>query len=143
MKKRAYKNLAIILSIITLINITPVSILASETEDVEEMGAIGESGGYLVANKSALQTLQAEKKFSSKTGHGFAAERGNNLIDVYHGKNATVVGDDNIKNGADRLIINRDGSKIWIQDKYYQTAGESINACFDDNTGMFRYYDAD
>ena len=143
MKKRLYKLLAITLSLITLLNITSVSILASETvKTVDEAEPIGEIGGYLVANKSAIQTLQAEKKFSSRTGHGFAAERGNNLIDVYHGKNASVVGDDNIKNGADRLIINRDGTKLWIQDKYYQTASESINACFDD-TGMFRYYDAD
>ena len=73
----------------------------------------------------------------------FAAERANNLIDIYHGKDAVIVGDNNAKNGADRLVLNKDGTKVWIQDKYYKSATDSVNACFDDETGLFRYFDAD
>ena len=136
--------IAIALTIITVAGCLPINVFAAQKENQaqEQKSIIGETGGYLVANKSALQKMRTEAKFTSQTGHGFAAERGNNLIDIYHGKKATVVGDDNVKNGADRRIVNRDGSKVWIQDKYYKTATDSINACFDD-TGMFRYFDAD
>lgn len=143
MKKSLFKIFVITLGIITLLNTTSITILASEIEETKEIQSIAESSGYLIANKSAIQTLQAEKKFSSRTGHGFAAERGNNLVDVYHGKNAMIVGDNNVKDGADRLIINRDGSEVWIQDKYYKSATESIEACFNKEDGMFRYLDAD
>ena len=80
-------------------------------------------------------------KFSSPTGHGFAAERGNNLIDVLKGNRAIVIGDNNAKNGADRIIINRKGT-ILIQDKYYEDPVRAINECFDSETGLLRYVDA-
>lgn len=75
--------------------------------------------------------MENERLFSNPTGHGFAAEQANNLVDRLHGKNATVVGGDNAKNGADRKILNRYGSPIWIQDKYYSTASNTVNAAFD------------
>lgn len=57
------------------------------------------------------------------------------------GNNATIAGDDNVKNGADRKIINRDGSVTLIQDKYYADVSKGIDACFED--GVFRYVDGD
>lgn len=90
-------------------------------------------------NNTVVEILD-QSKFRAHQGHGFAAERGNNLADKIKGKNTSVVGDNNVKNGADRLIINRDGTKIWIQDKYYKTAKAGIDACFDD-LGNFRYID--
>ncbi len=93
-----------------------------------------------VNTKTALDVLE-QRKFTANQGHAFAAERGNNLIDRIKGTNATVVGDNNIKNGPDRLIINRSGTKIWIQDKYYRTANAGIAACFEN--GKFRYLDGD
>ena len=38
------------------------------------------------------------------------------------------------------MIINRDGSITWIQDKYYSSASKSVNAAFDD-ADQYRYLD--
>lgn len=92
-------------------------------------------------DKTVVDIIE-QSKFRAHQGHGFAAERGNNLADKIKGKNTIVVGDNNVKNGPDRLIINRDGTNILIQDKYYQTAKAGIDACFD-NSGKFRYIDGD
>ncbi|MCI3203853.1 hypothetical protein DBA20_02610 [Pandoraea capi] len=71
-------------------------------------------------------------------GHGFAAEKANNMHDRLTGKSAKIVGDDNAKNGADRIV---DGQKL--QTKYCSTGARSIGAAFDNKTdGNFRYYDA-
>lgn len=107
----------------------------------ENIYSIGEIDGYLAGNAITTENLFAEYKFSQPGGHGFAAERGNNLIDKISGVNATVVGDNNVANGPDRKIINRDGSIIWIQDKYYRSASESVGAAFDETTGLYRYID--
>lgn len=114
------------------------------TPDVEEQtNSIGELNGYLAGNIKAVNQFYTDRKFTAVQGHGFAAERGNNLIDTLKGQNAAVVGDNNMKDGADRRIINRDGSITWIQDKYYSTASGSVNAAFDDSSGLYRYLDAD
>lgn len=86
---------------------------------------------------NTVDSLLEQYKFKAAQGHGFAAERGNNLIDQIKGKNAKVVGDNNLKDGPDRMIINRDGSVTYIQDKYYKSASESVNAAFRD--GQYRY----
>ncbi|MBR4570097.1 MAG: hypothetical protein IKO19_05455 [Candidatus Riflebacteria bacterium] len=97
---------------------------------------------YVAASRHTVNDILNQYKFTiSKTGHGFAAERGNNLADKIKGKNTWVVGDNNVKNGPDRLILERNGTKIWIQDKYYSTANAGIDACFDETSGMFRYLD--
>ena len=104
---------------------------------------IGETGGYLASSIKTVNQMETERLFSNPSGHGFAAEQGNNLIDKLHGKNADVVGGDNAKNGADRKILNRDGSITWIQNKYYSTASNTVSAAFDSETGNYRYIDAD
>lgn len=135
------KLIAVMLSICMMGNLFPVQVFASERTD----GAAAEesyfhNGAYTIGNNTTVNRLLEQSKFTARQGHGFAAEIGNNLIDRLKGANATVVGNDNVKNGADRLILGRDGSKIWIQDKYYNTARGSIEACFED--GVFRYLDA-
>lgn len=65
-------------------------------------------------------------------GHGIAAERANHLIDKALFKNASILGDDNTKDGADR-IVNGD----YIQTKYCRTGGECVSECF--TNGKFRY----
>jgi len=100
-----------------------------------------DSGAYVSGNNNTINNLLEQSKFTARQGHAFAAERGNNLVDRLHGKNATVIGDDNVKNGADRKILNRDGSVTLIQDKYYSDAKKGIDACFED--GKFRYLDGD
>ncbi|ELY3543852.1 hypothetical protein SMX40_001683 [Cronobacter turicensis] len=69
-------------------------------------------------------------------GHGFAAEKANHLKDVMTGKDAKIVGGDNAKNGADRLV---DG--IYIQTKYCNSGSKCISECFKD--GTFRYLNTD
>lgn len=108
-----------------------------------DISTLGEIGGYL---QGALQTIEktyAERKFNYVQGHGFAAERANNLSDVLRGEKAVVVGDNNVKNGPDRQILNRDGTTTFIQDKYCATASESLNAAFDSVTGEYRYKQGD
>lgn len=74
--------------------------------------------------------------FNAERGHGFAAERANHLHDVFTGKDATVVGGDNAKNGADRLV---DG--VYIQTKYCRTGSKCVAEAFDE--GGYRYWNSD
>jgi TPR repeat protein len=74
---------------------------------------------------------------SAARGHGFAAEKANHLFDKITGKDAHLVGGDNAKNGADRLV-----NGINIQTKYCATGSKCISECFDDS-GAFRYLNPD
>ena len=110
--------------------------------DMESDGAF--YGVNQSAQKYTINRIFDEEKFTvPMTGHGWAAERGNNLIDnlkgVIKGNHSTVIGDNNAKNGADRVTAFADGSRLLIQTKYYSTASRSISACFDENG--FRYID--
>ena len=86
-------------------------------------------GAYGQVNKSFN-----EERFHATQGHGFAAERANTLYDKLTGHKVQIVGDDNIKNGADRIV---DG--VTIQSKYCQSGNSCINECFD-KQGNFRYW---
>lgn len=77
-------------------------------------------------------------KNNTKTGHGEMAEEALTLIDKINGKNATVIGRTNEKNGADRIV---DG--INIQTKYAASGRKCIEGCFDNSTGTFRYFNPD
>lgn len=83
--------------------------------------------------KENVNTLYDEVKFNGSQGHGFAAERANNLYDKLNFKDAKIEGDNNLKDGADRLV---DG--VSIQSKYCKTGTGCIDACFRD--GKFRYF---
>lgn len=139
--------IAIIIAICLCTCAVPVNALAAdasiEVSTENNTSTFGEIGGYLAGSIKTVNQMETERLFSSPSGHGFAAEQGNNLIDKLHGKNASVVGGDNAKNGADRKIINRDGSVNWIQDKYYSTASKSVEAAFDSETGNYRYIDSE
>lgn len=69
-------------------------------------------------------------------GHGFAAEKANHLKDVLLGKDAKIVGGDNVKNGPDRIV-----NEISIQSKYCSSGSKCIQECFDE--GQFRYWNPD
>ncbi len=76
---------------------------------------------------------------NSKSGHGIMAEEAQTMIDRLRGKSAFVVGRDNAKNGADRLV---DGTRI--QTKFYNSGKGCVAACFDsDNGGTYRYINDD
>ncbi|MCM2971792.1 hypothetical protein [Larsenimonas suaedae] len=89
---------------------------------------VGTAGGV----NSNAQIVSDQLIFNARNGHGFAAEKINHLYDRIRLKDASIVGGDNAKNGADRLV---DGQHI--QTKFYQTGKGCIDACFKD--GTFRY----
>ena len=108
--------------------------------------SIGESGGYLYYSLEATKNLYLERKFTTPKGHGFAAERANNLIDSLTDYNflkyKNEVPDINAVNSPDRKIINRSTKQeLWIQDKYYSNANNTVNSAFDKTSGMYKYYD--
>ena len=95
-----------------------------------------EIAGTTFGNVSNASTISGEVKFGAERGHGFAAERVNHLHDKSMGKDALLVGDDNIKNGADRMV-----NGASIQSKYCSSGSKCIQECFDN--GKFRYFNPD
>lgn len=93
-----------------------------------------------VAAGAAVESSQiaifAEHKSSINTpaGHGEMAEEAITMLDKLHGFDAKVIGRDNAKDGADRQI-----GDIFIQTKYYNSARGSLEACFNPETGQYRY----
>ena len=147
------RMICLLLCISLVVSIFPVQVLAVDESEKTEISverdldeeeqtlSIGELGGYLEGNALTTSNLFAERQFSWAGGTGFAAERGNNLIDKLKGINANVVGDNNATNGPDRKIINRNGSITWIQDKYFPTARGSVEDAFDVTTKLYKYLD--
>lgn len=94
-----------------------------------------EAGGLGIGGFQEVNNQFEEEKFHARQGHGFAAERANTLYDRLTGHDAKIVGDDNAKNGADRIV---DG--VYIQSKYCATGIRCVNECFEnDGKGSFRY----
>ena len=96
--------------------------------------------GITEGNRQTTNRVAGEERFHAAQGHGFAAEQANDQYDKWHGRKGKVVGNDNAKNGPDRVVFERDGSPTFIQDKYYADGKKCIDACFDD--GGFRYMTA-
>jgi hypothetical protein len=95
----------------------------------------GRVAGAAAGAAVSSEITAAQVKFVAQQGHGFAAEQANDQCDRWTGRDAAIVGDDNAKNGADRVV---DG--IQIQSKYCQTGEKCIAACF--SKGRFRYVDS-
>ena len=95
--------------------------------------------GIVWGNRQTVNRVAGEEIFHTPQGHGFAAEQANNQYDNWHGIKGKVIGGDNAKNGADRLVYEKDGTRVYIQSKYYKTGSECISACFENN--KFRYFD--
>lgn len=96
----------------------------------------GNYAGIINSTQMNAAKSSVEEKFHGSRGHGFAAERANNLHDNMTGKNARIVGDDNAKNGADRIV-----NGVQIQSKYCASGSKCIRECFDGN--KFRYRNSD
>jgi hypothetical protein len=94
------------------------------------------ASGTVYGNVSNASTAYGMDKFSTPRGHGFAAERANHLYDKLSGKDARIVGDDNAKHGADRIV---DG--VNIQSKYCSSGSKCIQECFAE--GKFKYINSD
>ena len=134
---------AVICFCIFISNANLIVFASEESDDAREI-TLGEKGGYLAENFSGTKDLNNQIRFTwGDAGKGFAAEQANNLSNVLHGKKAKIVGGDNIRNGPDRMIINRDGSKVLIQTKYHSTASMSVSDAFDNEIGLYKYVDKD
>lgn len=99
-----------------------------------DIGAV--AAGITYGNVSNASTNYGMDKFNTPKGHGFAAERANHIYDKLTGKDAKIVGDDNAKWGADRVVDN-----VNIQSKYCNSGSKCIQECFKD--GKMKYINAD
>ncbi|HOY22917.1 MAG TPA: hypothetical protein PK002_07160 [Cellvibrio sp.] len=105
--------------------------------DVDFLSNCATAGVVMMAG--AQQWNENHKIFAAGgQGHGFAAEKANDMIDKLQGKSAEVVGGNNAKDGADRLVNGR-----LIQTKYCSTGARSVGSAFDGQNGNYRYYDGD
>jgi hypothetical protein len=92
--------------------------------------------GIISGNLQSAENFAENVPFLAARGHGFAAERANHLFDKLSGKDAHIIGGDNAKNGADRLVDN-----VKIQTKFCNGGGKCIAECFEN--GKLRYWDGD
>lgn len=107
-------------------------------EYFSQMAGVGASA-YEIAGNLDYNSRQLYNTNWGGKGHGIAAEEANTMIDRIKGREAEIVGRDNAKNGADRIV---DGQEI--QTKYYQTAAKSVNSGFDNKgDGLYKYYGKD
>lgn len=106
--------------------------------DYKKSLKILKDGGLYTGLAESSSNYADNVVLSSRQGHGFGGEKLNHLYDTLTGKDAEIIGVDNAKNGADRLV---DG--VNIQTKYCATGSRCINECFDDTTKMMRYLNSD
>ncbi|MCH3951831.1 MAG: hypothetical protein LKE33_12995 [Acidaminococcus sp.] len=97
---------------------------------------VGTTAGAFYGSVEGGAHTEALLRFNGHQGHGSAAEQANNLWDTFLGKDAQILGNDNAKNGPDRMV---DGT--LIQTKYCKTAKASVEAAFDPQTKLYRYLD--
>lgn len=119
-------------NVVVDINIYEIGKNVMEKDKKREENTV-ESSGLTYSNVSIGETTYEMNKFHSKQGHGFAAERAEHIHDLYHGEEVQILGDDNAKNGADRLL---NGTEL--QSKYCRSGADCIRECFEN--GKYRYY---
>ncbi len=103
-------------------------------KDLKEKTYANEAAAYQSSVENGAHADRLTRFNSPKGGHGFAAEQANDLIDKLHFKDSKIVGDDNKKDGPDRI-----SEGIQIQTKYYQNAYQSVDHAF--KNGSYRYVD--
>lgn len=94
-------------------------------------------GASVESSEAAIFTEQ-KAAINTPAGHGELAEEAITRLDRLTFHDARIVGRDNAKDGADRLV---DG--VFIQTKYYNSARGSLEASFNPQTGNYRYINAD
>lgn len=92
--------------------------------------------GIIAGDLQSAENFADNVILNAERGHGFAAEKANHMYDTLTGKDAKIIGGDNAKNGADRLV---DG--VQIQTKFCNGGGKCISECFDGDN--FRYWNSD
>lgn len=106
------------------------------TKNSEQLTQFSEISGTVAGNLGSAVNYADNVVMGGTRGHGFAAEKANHLYDKLSGKDAQLVGGDNAKNGADRLVNGKQ-----IQTKFCNGGGKCISECFEGNN--FRYWNAD
>lgn len=144
-EKNSVYQLVNIIKTLVSVNVNYLTVLISKLNDpsiicdfkIDTSLSISEIIGITLGDIKAAQYLVDDvDRFVTPRGHGFAAEQMNDYWDKLHGKKATVVGGNNEKNGADRVV---DG--IEIQTKYCNNGSKCVSECFED--GKFRYIGSD
>ena len=110
-------------------------------EDAAKYGS-GAVASQSIANQVAGQEILATAP--GKAGYGGEAANIQNqtIQSIGSGDKVIHTGANNAPNGPDYIIASKNGDiieSVQIQTKYYSTAGQSISACFDQESGMFRY----
>jgi hypothetical protein len=93
--------------------------------------------GHAIGMQGSSGNYADNVVFRAERGHGFAAEKANHMADTWAGKDAHLIGGNNAKNGADRLV---DGQ--LLQTKYCASGAKCIAETIDKDTGLFRYFDS-
>lgn len=108
-----------------------------KVDGINDEVPLGQTMSWLDSSLESAAHADRLNRFQARQGHGYAAEQVNDGIDTLFGRNARILGDDNAKNGADRMV---DGQ--FIQTKYCQDARTSVNAGFENGgQGSYRYLD--
>lgn len=108
-----------------------------KVDGINDEVPLGQTMSGLDSSLESAAHADRLNRFQARQGHGYAAEQVNDGIDTLFGRNARILGDDNAKNGADRMV---DGQ--FIQTKYCQDARTSVNAGFENGgQGSYRYLD--
>lgn len=102
-----------------------------------EREMLADNTGHATGMQDSAAIYADNVVFGSRQGHGFAFEKANHEADKWAGKDAHLVGGNNAKNGADRLV---DGQ--LIQSKCCSSGSKCIAETFDKDTGLFRYLDS-
>jgi hypothetical protein len=117
------------------------AIFEEKTEYSKSVGisaSIPVGGSVIAAQQTITGANRLNPEASGNPGaHGIAAEQANTIDDILQGRNARVVGDDNAKNGPDRIV-----NGVRIQTKYWKTGWESVDDCFSldsSGNGSFKY----
>ncbi|MGF6092341.1 hypothetical protein [Pseudomonas sp. 18173] len=121
------------------------STICAETEQVclsvrdkpqEEFLADAAANGFVLMATGSAWDANHKLFAAGGQGHGFAAEKANHRVDRMMGRNAEILGDNNAKNGADRLVQGQ-----MIQTKYCATGARSVGAAFNGQQGDYKYFD--
>lgn len=111
-------------------------ILSLSLDSINDENVQDYISGVVYSNVSNASSMYFDDKIVTPRGHGFAAEHANHMADKFMGRNAKIVGDDNAKNGADRIV---DG--VNVQTKYCRSGSACVGECFEN--GNYRYWNAD
>ena len=103
--------------------------LAAKTAPVAFAGVVSSDAAVFAEQKAHI---------NNPAGHGEMAEEAITYLDKLLGQSAKVVGRDNAKDGADRLV-----NGVHVQTKYYSSATGSLEACFAPSKGNYRYMNPD